>query len=403
MKSLKLLAILCLLMTACRHENNSIPAPTPPPLPVQQNPEPASNPEPAPRAYVRASVSVHSTRTYDWDAYNGYVEGNTIRLIVEFDELVSVEGTPRLAIGIGGTDRYSSFSPWIEDDFPPERLSFKQRFEYIVHWEDRDDDGISIGTDAFDLSDGAFLDAEGVEVEVEIYSITDARSGQESEPGTNLDDHRVVARQEPRVCTDEREMAVRYGTEYDRRIPLVDEWDGTPFRFYWDNGIPESERADAEHYFDVVERLAERIEDQIGYPVLEVAGWIPEEERGFRIAHPDIRDCTGVRPGGIVGTVVPKIQVGSSGLIGAGTKAHCAVLFWTTSDIDTTLDGVMAHEIWHLFGFTHHPESTHRNQPLPGVGVPMSIHLTNTYITPRELGVTYEDVDALRCVFPQGG
>ena len=377
----------------------------------QATPTPTTAPPaPAPRTPVGVDVTVVSTRpagwNYEWDGYDGYVEGNTIRLIAQFEDPVSVQGSPRLTIEIGETDRHAVFSPWVEDDFPPERLSFKQRFEYMVHWEDRDDDGFSIGADAFDLADGAFLNTEGAPVEVEVVSVTDTRSGAESEPGTNLGAHRVLARQEPRVCSEEREMARAYGREDRGGPPLLEEWDGTPFRFYWDaGGVPESERNDAEHYFDVVERLAERIEDQIGYPILEVAGWIPEEARGFRITHPDIQDCSGVRPGGIVATVVPRIQKDSAGFVGAGTKSHCAVLFWTSSDIDTTLDGVMAHEIWHLFGFTHHPLSLHPNQTPPGVGVPMSIHLTTAlgYRTPRELGVTYEDVDALRCVFPENG
>ena len=104
---------------------------------------------------------------------------------------------------------------------------------------------------------------------------------------------------EPRVCTDERQHARAFGAEADWGPPvLIDEWDGTPFRFYFDAGIPESERADAEHFFEVVERLSERIEDQLGYSVLEVAGWIGEDERGFVIRDDNVRACKGARPGG---------------------------------------------------------------------------------------------------------
>jgi hypothetical protein len=377
--------------------------------PISPPVSPPATPAPVDRSVPvqRASVWVHSEPDH-WDGYNSYVEGNVIRLIAEFEESVSVQGSPRLAIEIGETVRHAAFSPWVEDDFPPERLSFKQRFDYMVHWEDRDENGISIGADAFDLSDGTFLNAAGEAVEVEIYSVTATSSGESdplNQPGRDLGSHPVAGRSDPRVCTDERERARAYGREYGGMLPLLDEWDGTPFRFYWDDSIPASERADAEHFFDVVEQLSQRIEAQIGYSILEVGGWIGEDERGFRIAPPDIRGCTGVRPGGIVGTVVPKLQPTGSDLVAAGTKSHCAVLFWTSNDIDTQLDGVMAHELFHLFGFAHHPLSRHPRKSPPGVGVPMSVHLSTAagYRTPRELGVTYEDVDALRCVFPKNG
>ena len=211
--------------------------------------------------------------------------------------------------------------------------------------------------------------------------------------------HRVFAETwaEPRECTDERAQALAYGS-----VPpvLVEEWDGRPFRFYWDAAIPESERADAEHFFDVVERLSGRIREQIGYSLIEVEGWIDENDRGFRIGHTDVRDCDGVRPGGIVATVIPEL-VPVRNLVIARARPACAVLYWTRNDIDTTLDGVMAHELFHLFGFTHSPESTHPSQTPPGVGYPMTVHLTNQYTDPRELGPTSHDIDALRCIFPK--
>ena len=86
-----------------------------------------------------------------------------------------------------------------------------------------------------------------------------------------------------------------------------------------------------------------------------------------------------------------------------GALPNCAVFFWANNDIDTSLDGTMAHELFHLFGFTHSPDSTHPQQTPPGEGVPMSVRLTNEYTSPRGLGVTFGDVDALRCIFPKGG
>ena len=196
---------------------------------------------------------------------------------------------------------------------------------------------------------------------------------------------------EPRVCTDERQRALE---RYTRPV-LLDEWDGTPFRFYFDAGIPASERADAEHFFGVAERLSERIEEQLGYSILEVAGWIPEAERGFRIGREDVEDCVGVRPGGIVATVIPFEERY------AAARPYCGVVFWTDNDIWADSDGTLPHEIFHLFGFGHSLE-THPHEAWQG-GVAMSVRLTNSRWGPRDLGVTFEDVDALRCILPEGG
>ena len=199
----------------------------------------------------------------------------------------------------------------------------------------------------------------------------------------------------PGECTDERERAIAYGTHRGSEVILLGEWDGTPFRFYFDAAIPESERADAQHFFAVVERLSERIEDRIGYSILEVAGWISPEDRGFEIRD-DVEDCEGARPAGIVATVIPDTRASGRAV------PHCAVMYWANNDIDTKLDGTMAHELFHLFGFKHSLE-THPHDHPPEVGVAMSARLTNQFLSSTDLGVTFEDLDALRCIFRKGG
>ena len=133
--------------------------PTPPPAP----PEPPT---------FRARVWMHSAPT----ERDGYYPGERIRLIAVFAEAVTVEGSPRLAIKIGEHLRLATFSPWIEDDFPPERPSFNQRFEYEVAPDDADADGISVSADAFDFSEGVFRNQAGVEIEVEIFAVSAERS-----------------------------------------------------------------------------------------------------------------------------------------------------------------------------------------------------------------------------------
>ncbi len=357
------------------------------------NPAPSTTPAPAPApAPVTPTVRAVAQITSEPFESGGYSEAETIRVLVDFEQRVSVEGSPRLALEIGEHVRFAEFLPWWEHDWPPERPSVGWRFDYRVGPDDTDADGIAITADAFDLTGGTFL-ADGVEIEVEIDAVTSAHVDSEHvavAPGENLAPHRVIGWQGPRVCTNELEHARAF-----RNTPpvLIREWDGTPFRFYFDAGIPASERADAEHFFGVVERLARRIEDQLGYSILEVEGWIPERDRGFDTPAWALPGCVGVRPGGIVVTVIPEERPSGAAV------PECAAFYWANDDIDTTWDGTMAHELFHLFGFAHAP-GAHSQQSPPGVGVRMSARLTSQYMSAEDLGVNHADVYALGCVFP---
>ena len=234
-----------------------------------------------------------------------------------------------------------------------------------------------------------------MEVKVDIHTVNAGRNASApypAEPGEDLARHRV-SRPEPRVCTNELELARAFNAV------LVDEWDGAPFRFYFDDTIPESERMKAGYAIETVARLSERLEAQLGYSVLQWAGWIGEDERGFGIADDGgIEDCEGVRPGGIVTTVIPHPSVGARAFV------QCGVVAWVGDVIYMSGDGAMPHEIFHLLGFAHSPDSPPDvSKSPPGVGVPMSLPLTMVRESGSGLGVTFEDVDALRCILPEGG
>ena len=90
----------------------------------------------------------------------------------------------------------------------------------------------------------------------------------------------------------------------------------------------------------------------------------------------------------------------------ASAATQCGAVLMPRSELfdGWSGDGVVAHEIWHLLGFTHHRESGHHWQTLEGEGVQMSLELTHPSRDDRQdLSVTFEDVDALRCIFPQSG
>ncbi|MCY4626110.1 MAG: hypothetical protein OXE58_00905 [Acidobacteria bacterium] len=213
----------------------------------------------------RARIWLYSAPAYA----AGYVEGETIRLVAEFEERVSVAGLPRMAIEIGEAIRLAGFSPWVEDDWPPERPSFRQRFEYVIRAEDRDEDGIRIPSDPFDFAEGAFVNSAGVEVEVEIYSVTPTRADALGDPGEPLGSHRVAGTlavtHAPRECTDERrDRTLAYGAI------LPAEWDGTAILVRFLDPEIEEQREDLAHEIENVALLADQIEEQVGYRILDV-------------------------------------------------------------------------------------------------------------------------------------
>ena len=384
MRALLTALLTALLAAGCGGGTDGTPAvPTTTPAPAPPAPPPPAPPPPAPT--LRAVAQILSEPS----SQEVYHAGEEIMVLVDLAprDIVTVEGYPRLRIQIGEQVRLADLLRW--SDWPLPRRG--QRFLYEVGFDDLDADGISIEADAIDFSEGAFVNEAGEEVEVEIRAVTPKHVTEdptEFEPGEPVDTHRVLGRPPPRVCTDERQRALRR----DTNPTLLYEWDGTPFQFYFDAGIPESERADAGYFFGVAERLSVRIEEQLGYSVLEVGGWIPEDERGFRIGTKDVEDCRGMR-GGIVATVIP-FEGGY-----AAARPHCGVLYWTDNDIRTDSDGTLSHLIFHMFGFGH---SFHPHDGEHG-GVPMSDRLTNSGWSPRDLGVTVEDVETLRCILPEGG
>ena len=203
---------------------------------------------------------------------------------------------------------------------------------------------------------------------------------------------------EPRACTNEREQALAFLVQNWPNLPpqLVEFWDGTPVRVYLDaTRIPEAERPHAEHMLAVVARFSEQIEDQLGYPVLEPAGWI-DDEGAIEIDGLNIVQCATSEPGRrAIITAIPEHTT-----IGAAYPA-CAVAWFQTFVLPA--DYLGPHELFHLFGFRH-SEETHPQERDWG-GIPMSRGLTTgvnaagtDYIAGS--GAAFEDIDALGCVLP---
>ena len=93
----------------------------------------------------------------------GYVAGETIGVQITFSEVVTVSGSPRLALEIGAKTRHAS---WRSDASAGPIVAFR----YEVTVEDRDADGITVGADALDLNGGAIRSANGVAADINIGS-----------------------------------------------------------------------------------------------------------------------------------------------------------------------------------------------------------------------------------------
>ena len=78
-----------------------------------------------------------------------YVRGEWIYMLVQFDRMAEISGSPRVALTIGGNTRYATYRS-VSTPRP-----FRLLFVYTVQASDMDDDGISIPANAVELNGGA--------------------------------------------------------------------------------------------------------------------------------------------------------------------------------------------------------------------------------------------------------
>ena len=90
-----------------------------------------------------------------------YAAGNRIEGRVQFSIPVEVDGSPRLALNVGGRTRYAILHRQSSDG---RELSFR----YEVQPQDRDMDGISIAVNALSLNGGSIRNAAGANAELDL-------------------------------------------------------------------------------------------------------------------------------------------------------------------------------------------------------------------------------------------
>ncbi|MXX85413.1 MAG: hypothetical protein F4Y71_03040 [Acidobacteria bacterium] len=205
---------------------------------------------------------------------------------------------------------------------------------------------------------------------------------------------------------------------------VVGAWDGTPFRVDIIRNFPDFVTdADLEQLLAPIGRLADQIEAQLGYRILEMGDlvevpadtperWDQDYERYWRdrllVSRPDEllafylnddNDAWGEQGGSAM-----------SAHLCCGTTSYnkrALGLMWTGDDPccqgdanQYTREGeTLTHEVFHLLGFKHYFDQHEL------IGVQMS---PGALDRPWETGsrifyATWTDIENLRCIFPEGG
>ena len=157
--------------------------------------------------------------------------------------------------------------------------------------------------------------------------------------------------------------------------------------------------------------LADKIERQLGYQILEMGEVIPiprgtppgwdEDTLAFRRNCPLPRDR-----GHILGFYMDDVLESAPS---AGAQAHprCGAFTYLRPGVGRrwpcsgcSKDGATVHEIFHVLGFVHADDYDFLER---GDGVAMSEQLTDSDRWRGADAVTWADIDLLRCIFPQGG
>ncbi len=322
----------------------------------------------------------------------GYTVGEIIGVRITFSEAVTISGSPLLKLGIGENVREAVWDIEASD-------GVMLIFRYVVTPEDRDEDGISIGSKALDVAGGSIRNGSGIDANLDIgdHAIT------------NDYGHLVLGALQELACTDQRSMALSFSPF------VVDEWDGTPFRVDIVRNFPDIVMEDyLLGELIAITRLADQIEAQLGYRIVEAGdlidvpagalrGWDQEFDRYWR------NDLLPRDRGQILGFYLNDDNdawggTGSpmSSHLCCGTTSYNRRFFqpphWTewTGPNSPTGEAIV-HELFHLLGFKHYYDQHEL------IGIQMSPGgLDRPWETKSPIYyATSTDIENLRCIFPK--
>ena len=211
----------------------------------------------------------------------------------------------------------------------------------------------------------------------------------------------------PRTCTDERREVRRRDRHWRTERSLVLQWDGTPFRVDIIRNFPDwVTDADLWELHAPVAELADQIEDQLGYRIIELGSLIdvpdrarPGWDQNWRRYFTERRLVA--EPGEILVFYLNADSPNRSRMgahICCGTTSYYKRALgpaWTGDDPccrENTIDrAAIVHELFHLLGFKH----AVGQEDLPGVKMS-----PNSLSRAQRFHAVFEDIDALRCIFP---
>ena len=319
-----------------------------------------------------------------------------------------VEGSPELEIQIGPETRVGEFDIGSHWDLGG---TDQMRFSYRVVEEDRDDDGISILEGAISLDDGSIRDSLGAEVDLTIGRAAIRNDRDHRVRG----DLRGRGEGEPRQCGVERREAARFSPN------IVAEWDGSPFRVDIVRNFPAwVTDDDLLELLEPIATLADDIEEQLGYRIVEMGDLIPVPAGatpGFDQDFRRFRDRGGLprQRGQLLAFYLHDEGRFWDHRGGAPMWAfmyHGATVYtprtmgaWWT-DEDDCCNGrfeangrhghTLVHEVFHLLGFKH-PDDPFDEGVLMARGSMIRPWLSGS----RVHYASAEDIEVLRCVFPR--
>lgn len=210
---------------------------------------------------------------------------------------------------------------------------------------------------------------------------------------------------EPRACTNEREASLAY--HYHPAV-LVEAWAGEPFRIAVHPDVYLASLAlGADWYEDQllgpVNRMAQRIEDQLGYPVLAQIGE-PGAEPALRIELWDGQFDRSHLP--VYCENYPGFRTGMSARRQDPLVVYHEAYFDPENQCKSAVRGRqidnVIHEIVHLLGGEHEgADTTHKSLDGRQTGWEMSYSLTWFEPDDSDIHLTELDIGRIGCAFPR--